>query len=426
MNARAWVVAAAMLLAGCGGRIVPLAGNLPPPPSGSGLAVSQPRVTPATPIPPQSAAAASGAATAATVGLAAGPAVGSLPVSEEQAEAAHQAFVLTCSALLSRSDLSGLTRSDDWRPACDAAQTVRPGGAWDFFSAHFETVQVGDGRAFATGYYEPEIAGSRVRAPGYDVPVYARPSDLVDVDLGQFSNELKGKRVRGRLQGNTLVPYPDRVAIEQGALQGRASVLAWAADPIDMFFLQIQGSGRLRMPDGSIMRIGYDNQNGREYIGIGSLMRQRGLLQPGRASMQGIVAWLREHPEEGRALMRENKSFVFFHELTTAPIGALGRPVTGRVSAAADPKFVPLGAPVFLSLDRADATGLWVAQDTGGAIKGANRFDTFWGAGEVAAMIAGGMSARGTAFLLLPKGTLSRIEAGVQGSASGGTIPQPR
>jgi membrane-bound lytic murein transglycosylase A len=330
--------------------------------------------------------------------------------------------VTTCPALLKRTDLSGLTRNADWQAACDAARAVPPQGARAFLANAFETVQVGDGRAFATGYYEPEIAGSRVRAPGYAVPVYARPSDLVDVDLGLFAADLKGKRLRGRFDGKTLVPYADRAAIEEGALEGRARVLGWAADPVEMFFLQIQGSGRLRMPDGSIMRIGYDNQNGRDYTGIGSLMRQRGLLAPGQASMQGIVAWLRAHPEEGRALMRENKSFVFFRELSGAPIGALGQPVTSRVSAAADPKFVPLGAPVFLSLDRADATGLWVTQDTGGAIKGANRFDTFWGAGEAAAATAGGMSARGTAFLLLPVGTLARL----QGSADGGTIAPPR
>ncbi|HEX8389456.1 MAG TPA: MltA domain-containing protein, partial [Sphingomonas sp.] len=176
----------------------------------------------------------------------------------------------------------------------------------------------------------------------------------------------------------------------------------------------------LRLPDGSIMRIGYETQNGRSYVGIGSLMRQRGLLQPGQASMQGIVGWLRANPEQGRALMRENKSFVFFRELSTAPLGAMGYPVTGRVSVAADPKFTPLGAPVFLSMDRADATGLWVAQDTGGAIKGANRFDTFWGAGPFAEATAGGMSARGTAFLLLPRGTLERLRGGGGGQA----VPQ--
>ena len=280
----------------------------------------------------------------------------------------------------------------------------------EFFLRNFEIVQVGDGKSFATGYFEPEIAGSRARASGYDVPIYKRPSDLIDVDLGQFSDSLKGKKIRGRVKGQSFVPYADRTEIEEGGLTGRGLEIAWAADPIEFFFLQVQGSGRLRLPDGSVMRIGYDGQNGRDYVGIGKLMKDRGLIGPGQTSMQGIVEWLRSHPEEGKAIMRENKSWIFFRELTGAgPLGALGLPVTGGVTVAADPAFVPLGAPVFLSMDRADATGLWIAQDTGGAIKGTNRFDTFWGAGEAAKATAGGMAARGTAFVLLPKGTMARI-----------------
>ena len=157
------------------------------------------------------------------------------------------------------------------------------------------------------------------------------------------------------------------------------------------------------------MRIGYAGQNGREYVAIGKLLKDRGLIS-GSVTMQAIMAWLRDHPAEGRSIMRENKSNIFFSELTGAgPLGALGRPVTPRASVAADPKFVPLGAPVVLAMDRGDANGLWIAQDTGGAIKGANRFDTFWGAGDEAARIAGGMSARGKAWLLLPKGALDKL-----------------
>ena len=251
------------------------------------------------------------------------------------------------------------------------------------------------------------------------------PPTLVDVDLGQFSAELKGKKIRGRVDGASFVPYFDRTAIESGALDGRARVLAWAADPVAIFFLQIQGSGNLRLPDGGLMRIGYDTQNGRDYTGIGALMRQRGILPAGGASMQGIVGYLHDHPAEGAALMRENKSFVFFRELAGAPQGAMGYAVTGGVSAAADPKFVPLGAPVFLSMDRQDASALWVAQDTGGAIKGANRIDTFWGAGPRAEATAGGMSAHGTAWLLLPAGTLARLQ-GTRSPEAGGGFATPR
>ena len=193
---------------------------------------------------------------------------------------------------------------------------------------------------------------------------------------------------------------------------GRGLELAYAADAAEFFFLQVQGSGRLKLPDGSVMRIGYDGQNGRDYTGIGKLMKERGLLGSGQTSMQGIVAWLHDHPSEGAAIMRENKSWVFFREVTGAgPLGAMGLPVSARGSVAVDPLFVPLGAPVLLSMDRADASGLWVAQDTGGAIKGSNRFDTFWGAGTSAKATAGGMAAHGTAFVLLPTGVLARIEA---------------
>ena len=385
------------------------------------------RIVPATPLTPAPVVPVPGAANALAAGVVAGPDIATLPISEAQAEAARAAFALSCPGLMRRDDASGLTRGEDWRAACAAAGSVRSGDARAFLARWFETVQVGDGRAFATGYYEPEIAGSRERRPGYEVPIYARPNDLIDVDLGQFADNLKGRKIRGRVEGRTFVPFYDRTAIEGGALDGRARVIAWAADPVEFFFLQVQGSGRLRLPDGSIMRIGYDTQNGRAYTGIGALMKARGLLAPGQASMQGIVAWLHAHPDEGAAIMRENKSFVFFREITTPPLGAMGYPVAGRVSAATDPRFVPLGAPVFLSMDRADVGGPWVAQDTGGAIKGANRFDTFWGAGAFARATAGGMSARGTAFLLLPVGTIAKLQGARSraGGADAGTIATP-
>lgn len=411
--------ALAFSVAACSGSIVPPGRNRPAP-QPVPVRPTPKAVAPA-PAPAASPSGATATPTALSTGWVAGPEVATLPIDATQASRALIAFRLSCPALVRRTDATGLTRGADWQPACSAANGVGAGDARDFFRRWFEAVQIGDGRAFATGYYEPEIKGARTRQPGYDTPVYARPTDLIDVDLGLFSDALKGKRVRGRVQGSALVPYDDRTAIEQGSLDGRAPIIAWAADPIELFFLQIQGSGRLRLPDGGIMRIGYDSQNGRDYTGIGALLRDRGLLGPGQASMQGIVGWLREHRQEGVSLMRENKSYVFFRELNGPPQGALGYAVTGRVSAAVDPKFVPLGAPVFLALDRAEAKGLWVAQDTGGAIKGANRFDTFWGAGDEAKAIAGGMSAGGTAYLLLPVGTLARLGAG---GSNGGATPQ--
>ena len=310
-----------------------------------------------------------------------------------------------------RPDLSGLTRGEDWRPACDAAAGTSDRDAARFFTTQFEAVQVGDGKALTTGYYEPEILGSRDRRAGYETPIYARPDDLIEVDLGQFSADLKGKKIRGKVSGRSFVPYDDRTQIDAQGLNGRARIIAWAADPIELFFLQIQGSGRLKLPDGGIMRVGYDSQNGRDYTGIGKLMLDRGLLKPGQASMQGIMEWLRANPAQGRQIMEENKSYVFFRELNSPPLGALGLPVIGGASVAADPRFVPLGAPVLLSLDRSEPNGIWIAQDTGGAIKGANRIDTFWGAGDRARALAGGMKARGTAWVLVPKGTLARLTA---------------
>ncbi|MEH3104532.1 MAG: murein transglycosylase A [Sphingomonas phyllosphaerae] len=345
-----------------------------------------------------------------------------VPLDAAQAAAALDAFRISCPSLVRRTDTSGLTIATDWQAACTEAVRTDPARAAAFFQRWFEAVQVGDGRAFATGYYIPEIAGSRRPRAGY-VPIYGRPTDLIEVDLGAFSPTWAGKKIRGRVQGQALVPYFDRTAIEEGALNGRAPILGYAADAVELFFLQVQGSGFIRLDEGGVLRIGYDTQNGRDYTGIGALMKSRGLLGPGQSSMQGIVAWLHAHPDEGRAIMRENKSYVFFRELTGAPQGALGLPVNGGATVAADPKFVPLGAPVLLSMDRTDANGIWIAQDTGGAIKGSNRFDTFWGAGEEARAIAGGMSARGTAFVLLPRGSYARWRAGQ--AASGGTTPRP-
>ena len=321
----------------------------------------------------------------------------------DAAARAWRAFKISCPSLTSREDASGLTRPEDWREVCAA----EPQDIARFIRRHFEAVQIGDGAAFTTGYYEPEIPGSRTHHSGYGVPVYRRPPDLLD------ANPATGERRRGRLdeQGNYIL-YHDRAAIEDGALAGRGLELAWAADPVDLFFLQIQGSGRLRLPDGSVMRIGYAAQNGRDYVAIGRLLRERGIIAL-PISMQRIREWIQANPDAGRALMRENPSYVFFQELTgPGPLGALGRPVTPLATVAADPRFVPLGAPVLLTgMDNPRADGLWVAQDTGGAIRGANRFDTFWGAGEEAATIAGSMASRGRAYLLLPRGALRRIRA---------------
>ena len=325
----------------------------------------------------------------------------------DEAARALAAFRASCPAVSTRTDASGLTQAADWRPLCAQAATLDQSFAPGFFYYGFDWVKVGDGRAFATGYYEPEIEGSRTPQPGY-VPIYRLPPDLVRC------TKADGTTGRGRIDptGNCVL-YFTRAEIEDGALAGKGLELAWAKDPVDLFFLEIQGSGRIHFDDGTEMRVGYAGQNGRDYVAIGRLLRERAILPPGGANMESIKAWIRANPDQGRALMRENLSYVFFKELTgPGPLGALNVPVTPQATVAADPNYTPLGAPIYLAkADRHEIDGLWIAQDTGGAIKGPNRFDTFWGAGPEAVAIAGGMSATGEALILIPKGTAARALA---------------
>ena len=386
---RALALASALLLAACAAR--PTAPPVTPPPVPT---PTQPVIPPPPPPP----------ANARAAGVTLVPPAST--IYDEWATRALTAFRISCPVLMRRQDKSGLALPQDWAPLCTEAATLAPEQAATFFRDRFDWVRVGDGKAFATGYYEPEIEGSRTPLPGY-VPIYSLPSDLIQC------TKPDGTTGRGRIdQTGTCTLYFTRAEIEDGALAGKGLELAWAKDPVDLFFLEIQGSGRIRFPDGSVMRIGYGGQNGREYVAIGRLLRERGILPPGGANMESIKAWIRANPDQGRALMRENLSYIFFKVLNgPGPLGALNVPVTPRATVAADPSFVPLGAPVYLAVDRPEAYGLWVAQDTGGAIKGANRFDTFWGAGPDATRIAGGMSANGVAYILLPKGVANRAPA---------------
>ena len=381
-----------LLLAGCASSGPPRVALVPPPPVAA--------VGPVASIVP-----AASTARASRLSLGDPP-----PLAGTDLAAATAAFRRSCPALRQRADLSGLTAPGDWDAAC--AQAASGGSAAEVFTA-LVPVRVETGNGLATGYYEPELAGSRTPAPGYPVALYRRPADLVEIDLGTFSDALAGRKLRGRVADGGFVPFFDRAQIDDGALAGRGLELAWAADTYEAFFLEIQGSGRLRLPDGAVLRVGYDSQNGRDYTGIGKLLRDRSALGPGQATMDGIIGWMRSNPGAGRLLMRENRSKVFFRELTggdpaLGPPGALGIPLTPRVSVAADPRFVPLGAPLWLAGTPGGAR-LVVAQDTGGAIKGANRVDMFWGAGTEARTAAGSMSAAATATLLLPRVSAARL-----------------
>ncbi|HEX5259716.1 MAG TPA: MltA domain-containing protein [Sphingomicrobium sp.] len=385
---RAFALASALLLAACAAR------PIPPPAAPLPLPIPTP-APPVTPPPPANARAA---------GVALVPPAPT--IYDQWAERALAAFRTSCPALVRRQDQSGLAQAQDWAPLCAQASTIAPEQATAFFRDNFDWVRVGNGKAFATGYYEPEIQGSRTPVPGY-APIYMAPPDLVRCTRPD------GTTGRGRIDPTgTCVPYYSRADIQNGALANRGLEIAWAADPLDLFFAEIQGSARLVFPDGTSIQIAYADQNGLPYTAIGKLLKDRGILAPGGTSMQAIKDWIRANPDQGRELMSENASYIFFRVLNGAgPVGALNVPVTGQATVAADPKFVPLGAPVYLAVDRPEAYGLWVAQDTGGAIKGPNRFDTFWGSGPEATQIAGGMAANGVAYILLPKGAAARALA---------------
>lgn len=335
------------------------------------------------------------------------------------APAALAAFRRSCPALLRRADQSGLTRAGDWDGPCVAAATATD--AIGFFADHFIAMTIGSpgGDGFATGYFEPEIIGNRSPGRGYPVPLYRRPADLVEVDLGKFAKDLQGRKLRGRIEGANIVPYHTRGEIMAGALAGKGLELAWAADPYEAFFVEIQGSGRLRMPDGRIMRIGYDSQNGREYVAIGKVLRDAGELPKGGVSMDSILGWLRSNPARAPAILAANPSVVFFREITATaesdgPVGALGIAITPRVSVATDPAFIPLGAPLLVTTTlpgNRPLASMMVAQDTGGAIKGANRIDLFMGAGNDARADASAQAADAKVAILLPRAAVARLLA---------------
>ncbi|AWK86035.1 murein transglycosylase A [Azospirillum thermophilum] len=303
----------------------------------------------------------------------------------------------------------------DWQAPCARLADLRAGddaGARSFFETWFIPYAAGNNgerRGLFTGYYEVELEGSRKPDPAYPVPLYRRPPDLVMVELADFADRWKGERIAGRVVDGRLKPFEDRAAIEAGALRGKGLELVWLKDPIAAFFLHIQGSGRVRLPDGAEMRVGYAAQNGHKYFAIGKELIDRGILKREEVSLQTIRAWLQANPAEAPALMNRNPSYVFFQELKgEGPTGAQGVALTPERSLAVDPKFVPYGVPVWLDaedpLDPAQRLRrLLVAQDTGGAIRGPVRGDVFWGHGADAERKAGVMKSAGGYFLLLPK-----------------------
>ncbi|MGE0119308.1 MAG: murein transglycosylase A [Dongiaceae bacterium] len=311
----------------------------------------------------------------------------------------------------------------DWRAACGA---IPEPGAPDAVVRHYlETWFVplavaggGGADGLFTGYYEPDLRGTRRPSAAYPVPLYKRPPDLVSVDLAEFRPKLAGETLVGRIVDGRLRPYHTRAAIDGGALAGQGLELLWVADVVDAFFLQVQGSGRVDFAEGGSVRVGYAASNGHPYTAIGRLLVERGALTREAASMQTVRQWLRDHPEEASALMQANARYIFFREIPgDGPVGSLGVVLTPGRSLAVDAALLPLGAPLWLDTTYPAGTleagrplrRLMVAQDTGGAIKGAVRGDIYWGSGETALRYAGPMRQQGRYYLLLPKAAADRL-----------------
>jgi len=327
--------------------------------------------------------------------------------SDDDPSEAWSAFLAGCTALRSRSG---------WAQVCTIAQALAQPDretARRFFETYFTPYRVSDPdggeEGLVTGYYEPLLNGSRKPSSRFRYALYGVPDDLLTIDLGDVYPQLKGMRLRGRLEGRHVVPYYSREQIDNGGATLAGRELVWVDDPVELFFLQIQGSGRVRLDDGQMMHVGYADQNGYPYRSIGKLLVERGDLPLERASMQGIKNWAKQNPDKLNDLLNYNASYVFFRELpndASGPPGALGVPLTAGRSLAVDARSVPLGAPVFLATTWPNTTRplnrLMLAQDTGGAIRGAVRGDFYWGFGEDAAREAGRMKQAARMWVLLP------------------------
>ncbi len=311
----------------------------------------------------------------------------------------------------------------DWRDACPAIMALDeqagPAAVRALIESKFTPFSVSDGtdrEGLFTGYFEAELQAARQQDATYRYPLYRRPADHIVVNLAAFDGELGGQTLVGRLEGQKLVPYYDRAELEGGGLAGKGLELFWAKDAVDVFLLQVQGSGRLILPDGTVERVGFDGHNGRKYESIGKALIDQGELKPGQASWDGIRGWIDANPEKAFDLFAINPRFVFFRVIKgDGPIGAQGVALTPRRSLAVDRRFIPLGLPIWLetnwpSDESRKLNRLMVAQDTGGAITGAVRGDFFWGYGAPALAEAGKMKSKGRYFLLLPNPVAERLK----------------
>lgn len=348
---------------------------------------------------------------------------------DDDQAAAYETFRDSCTAMLkhdrtaawSLGPLSGTNA--DWIEICQQLQPkVSAAEARAFFERNFQPVAISDGGkatdpqiGLITGYFEPELKGSRTQSARFATPLYRRPPDLLTADLGTFRDEFKGKSITGRVEGNRFVPYPPRAIIEKGELAGKKLEILWVDDPIETFFLHVQGSGRVVLENGETVRVGYDAQNGQIYRAIGRDLVERGAMPASEVTLESIVAWLRANPKDAQDVMNKNPSYVFFREIKgRGPIGSQGVPLTPGRSLAVDRKFHSMGMPIWLdtTYPTNDAQNnivagqplrrLMIAQDTGGAIAGVVRGDLFWGAGPAARAGAGAMKQPGRFYVLVP------------------------
>ena len=341
---------------------------------------------------------------------------------EDDHSAALPPFLRSCKKIVNLAPQKPLGESNlmgtinDWRSICRDGELVRPGNKVDaqyFFESRFKAYMAlspkGNIGTF-TGYYEPELRGAWKADTHFKVPIYARPKDIIVANLGKFDDRWKSEKIVGRLVEGEFSPYYDRAAIETGALRGRQLEILWVDDAVDAFFLHIQGSGRIKLPDGTYIRLGYDGRNGQRYTPVGRELVAAGVLRLKDVTMPSIRHWMMENPVAAQAVMRKNRSFIFFKVLKgSGPIGAQGLELTPGRSLAIDRKFIPLGIPIWLNTTEPGTKPakllrrLVIAQDTGSAIKGPIRGDFFWGHGAAAGEKAGIMNQPGRYYLLLPR-----------------------
>ena len=312
---------------------------------------------------------------------------------------------------------SALKQKDAWKKVCDFADDIKEPSdenIKNYFKNYFNVYTAsnvdGSETGIITGYYQPILKGSKVKTSNYKIPLYTTPKDLITVDLSEVYPELKSKRLRGKLVGNKLVPYLSRAEIDGKGSPLAGNEIVWVEDPVEAFFLEIQGSGIIHFDNGEAMQIGYADQNGYPFKAIGSVLIQKKEITMAEASMEGIKNWAKKNIVKLKDFLNVNASYVFFRKLPSdlpGPIGALGVSIEAERSVAIDPKFIPLGAPIFLSTTQPNTNEpldrLMIAQDTGGAIRGGVRADFYWGTGDDAGRKAGSMKQQGRIWALLPK-----------------------